>query len=391
MIPGRDHPAVTGTGTAVHGLTGPAALLAPGHGGSGDGRSGDGGSGHGGSGDGGPAFDAATDLTGRDMRNKDRASRLAIRAAGTALAAAGLLDASGRVADPDGTAVVVSSTYGNLGSVVELADVIAAETVTGLNPIRLPETACSVVAASVAIRFGVRGPNLTVCNGTTGGLDALFWAATLIATRRARAVTVIGVEPTHEAVRRLLGTDSVDGAAAVVLETRDAVAVRGGPEPAALLAGYGRAPDAASAIAATGLRGAAGDGHDPDLWLTQADDGQGSGPGAAGAAGGVLDIEQRLGPCGGALGVLQCAAAAAHLGRGGTGPVLATAGGAGEPVAAVLLTGAKAAPFAGAESARRTPHLTGADLTTTPAFTDAEHTDPEVSVRHRKGSRHADR
>ncbi|WP_069465515.1 beta-ketoacyl synthase N-terminal-like domain-containing protein, partial [Actinacidiphila rubida] len=361
--------AVTGTGTAVHGLAGPADLV--------------------GRGDGGPAFDTATALTGRDMRNKDRGSRLAIRAAGAALAAAGLLDASGRVADPEGTAVVVSSNFGNLGSVVELADTIAAETVTGLNPLRLPETACSVIAAWVAIRFGLRGPSLTVCNGTSGGLDALFWASSLLATRRARAVTVIGVEPTNDAVRRLLGADSVDGAVAVVLETAEAADERGGPAPAAFLTGYGRGPDAAGAIAATGLPGAGGR-HDLGLWLTEVDRPDGA-LSMVRTSGGVLGLERRLGRCSGALGVLQCAAAAAHLSGGGTGPVLATAGGAGEPVAAVLLTGADAtpAPLASTEVPHSTPHVTRAVPTT--AFTDAENTDPEVSVRHRKGSRHAER
>jgi monoamine oxidase len=36
----------------------------------------------------------------------------------------------------------------------------------------LPNASSNVVASSVAIRFGLRGPNLMLCNGATSGLDA---------------------------------------------------------------------------------------------------------------------------------------------------------------------------------------------------------------------------
>lgn len=341
MTPGTARPIVTGTGTAVHGLSGAADLL--------------------GSGRDGAGFDAATALTGRDLRNKDRGSRLAIRAVGAALAEAGLLDGSGCVVSPDSTAVIVSSNLGNLGSVCDMTDTITSETSLGLNPLRLPETACSVMAAWVAIRFGLRGPNLTICNGTTGGLDALFWARNLIAVGRARTVVVVGVEPTNEAVRKLLGADSVDGAAALVLESAEAAADRGVHDRVCTVAGYGHAVDTAAAIAATGLR----QDREVGLWLTEAPERAAGWNGFD--QGRSLSIEQRLGPCSGALGVLQCAAAAAHLNSGGPGPVLATAGGgAGEPTSAVVLTSA-----------------------TETSATETSATDTENVVRHRKGHSYA--
>jgi 3-oxoacyl-[acyl-carrier-protein] synthase II len=59
----------------------------------------------------------------------------------------------------------------------------------------------------------------------------------------------------------------------------------------------------------------------------------------------TLDLTARLGHCSGALGVLQCAAGVAHLGRGGSGSVLATSGGpADDAAAALLLTGIGTAP-----------------------------------------------
>jgi len=317
---------IVGVGTALHGLSGAADLLG---------------------GESGPGipFDNSTALLGRDLRNKDRGSRLAIRAVEAALTDAGLLDQdpAGRALDPDTTAVIVSSNLGNLGSVCELIDTITTETVLGLNPLRLPETACSVIAASVAMRFGLRGPNMTLCNGVTSGLDALFWAQTLLAADRARTVVVVGVEPTNEAVRRILGGDSVDGAAALVLES---VRVAAGPSQRRRLtsvSGYARAADVGTAIGAVGLSS----GREVELWLAESCDQTAAVDGLSPVeALKVISVEERLGPCSGALGVIQCALAAAYLEGGGAGPVLATAagsyqnGGQTGPASAVLLTAA---------------------------------------------------
>jgi 3-oxoacyl-[acyl-carrier-protein] synthase II len=318
------HALIVGVGTALHGLSRATDLL-------GIEKSGP-----------GIPFDSTTALVGRDLRNKDRGSRLAIRAVEAALSDAGPLDRDtvGRALDPDTTAVVVSSNLGNLGSVCELTDTIAAETALGLDPLRLPETACSVIAASVAMRFGLRGPNLTVCNGVTSGLDALFWAQTLLAAGRARAVVVVGVEPTNEAVRRMLGNDSVDGAAALLLQPVEGTTDSSVHRNRALVAGYARASDMGTAIAAVGL----GDRREVELWLTEAS-GQTAvevaevGLSPAGALK-VVSVEGLLGPCSGALGVIQCALGAAYLEDGGDGPVLATAGATAGPASAVLLTAA---------------------------------------------------
>jgi 3-oxoacyl-[acyl-carrier-protein] synthase II len=173
-------------------------------------------------------FDPATGLRGREMRHKDRASRLALRAAECALHHAGLTNASAMFTGvPDATAVVVSSNLGNADSICEATDTITREGVRGLSPLGLPQTSSNVIAGWVAIRYGLRGPNLTVCNGTTSGLDALAWARTLIVARRAEAAVVVGVEPANDVVARLLGRQSTDTAIAVVLEPATAAAARG--------------------------------------------------------------------------------------------------------------------------------------------------------------------
>lgn len=318
--------AVTGTGIAVPGLDGPAGLLDPSAGGTG--------------------FDPATGLRGREMRGKDRASRLALRAVAPALRDAGLLDAEEYSGPEERTAVVVSTNFGNLDSVCDFADTIAGHTVTGLSPRGLPHASTNAIAGWIAIQYRMRGPNLTVCNGPTSGIDALAWAGNLLAARRAQTVVVVGVEPGTEPVTRLLGQGPggpgrvrvLDGAAAVVLEPAEQAHARGAPVRA-MLAGCARAADLRTAVDRVhrrdGVRGR--DGAEAAVRFGAAS----GGPEAT-----ALDLTERLGQCSGALGVLQCAAGAAHLSRGGPGPVLATAGGApGDDGAAALLL----IPYEGAD------------------------------------------
>jgi len=302
---------VTGIGQALPGVATPGDLLGP--------LPGEGG------------FDPATGLIGRELRHKDRASRLALRAAGFALHDAGLADTDGMFTGASGaTAVVVSTNLGNADSVCEAVDTIATAGVTGLSPLGLPQTSSNVIAGWVAIRYRLRGPNLTVSNGVTSGLDAVGWARNLIVAGRAEAAVVVGVEPANYVVTKILGDQSTDAAVAVVLEPADAAASRGA-RPRATITGYARTRNLAEALASTGAteEGPVG------LWLT--DGSEAAGAGRLLAATRRVDLESQLGPLSGALGVLQCAAAAAHLDSGATGNVLATAGGPRHDATAALL------------------------------------------------------
>ncbi|MFF8264284.1 beta-ketoacyl synthase N-terminal-like domain-containing protein [Streptomyces virginiae] len=276
-------------------------------------------------------FDTATELRGREMRHKDRASRLALRAAEFALHDAGLTDTGATFTGvADATAVVVSTNLGNVDSICEATDIIAREGVRGLSPLGLPQTSSNVAAGWVAIRYGLRGPNLTVCNGTTSGLDALAWARNLIVAGRAQAAVVVGVEPANEMATRLLGEQSTDAAVAIVLESADAAASRGA-RPRATIAGYARARDLTAALTSAG----ATEEKSVGLWLV---DEAGADACQLLAATRRIDLEAQLGPLSGALGVLQCAAAAAHLESDATtGNVLVTAGGPHHDAAAALL------------------------------------------------------
>jgi 3-oxoacyl-[acyl-carrier-protein] synthase II len=313
---------ITGTGLAVPGLREAADLLAApppgGHGG------------HGG-------FDPTRDLDRRGWKYRDRPSRLASCAAESALGDARL------VKDGEGSwtghrvAVVVSSNFGILGNVCAAMDVITEHGSVALSPMGLPHTGANMVAGWLAIDHGLKGPNLTVCNGATSGLDAVYWARNLIAAGRADIVLVVGVEQDDPAVARLLGPDvrRLDGAAALVMESPQSAAARGVP-PRAVPARFGRATNLAEAARAVAGRNVA------RLLAVEGLAGQGrAGEGIAWPAGlrdvPVLDIEVRLGRCSGALGVLQCAAAVAAFDHGEQRDWLATCGGAAADDAAAVL------------------------------------------------------
>lgn len=292
-----------------------------------------------------PEDDAGRDAIG--LRHKDRASRLALRATRRALRGVTL-------PAPD-TAVIVSSNLGNLDTVCDFVDTIGKETVIGLSPMRVPHMSSNVTAGWLALDHGLRGPNITLCSGTTSGLDAMFWAGALLAAGRAAAAVVVGVEPDTAPVARLHaehgGTARLDGAVCLVLESPAQARARGA-RPRAEIHAYGRAADRAEAVRRAtrgwpgpiGLRLAAKSDSDtaaPTADFTARPDGD--------TAVTTVDLTARLGRCSGALGVLQCAAALAWLDRPGHDAVLAVAGddgtggrpdGEGDPsgVAAVLLT-----------------------------------------------------
>ncbi|MDP9609153.1 beta-ketoacyl synthase N-terminal-like domain-containing protein [Streptomyces demainii] len=281
------------------------------------------------------------DLVGRKgLRYKDRATQLAYCAADAALRHAGLLDDGGGLRVPGrSVAVVASSNYGNLDTICRAIDTIAEHTAAAGSAMDLPNASSNVIASSVAIRFGLRGPNLMLCNGATSGLDAVHWAATLIRGGRVPRALVLGVEPDNASVRAFTGgARTIDGAVALVVESEESAAERGASAPAVLGdyvrgAGLGRCLERLAA--ATGDRPALW--QLPEQWTAAVPDTL-----LAGVA--RHDLGEVFGLGSGALGVLQCAAAVGWFARGGAGPVYATAGtDADDASAGIALRGRAAA------------------------------------------------
>jgi 3-oxoacyl-[acyl-carrier-protein] synthase II len=281
------------------------------------------------------AADPTARLTGRGLRYKDRATKLALCAAGAALADAGLPHDPGLAVPGESVGVVVSSNFGNVDTICAAVDTLSTQGYLGTSPMALPATASNVTAAAVAIRYGLRGANLTLCNGPTSGLDAVHWARLLVAAGRVRRVLVVGVEPANPAVRHLVPGDErlLDGAVALVVESASAAAERSARVDARL-GGYARTADHTGAVAAVRA-----DSRPIGLWCV---------PDWAPWTDTVTahDLTARYGRCSGALGVLQCVAGTAWLRAGGAGAVLASAGGdphhGDDAAAALVLTGAGA-------------------------------------------------
>ncbi|GHG63582.1 beta-ketoacyl synthase N-terminal-like domain-containing protein [Streptomyces griseocarneus] len=296
--------------------------------------------------------------SGRDTRFKDRATRIALVAAEAALAEAGLLKDGSLTVPGTTVGTVVSSNLGNLDTVCRSADAAVRAGPAGLRVVDLPTACSNVVASSVAIRFGLNAVNLTLCNGATSGLDAVGWAVRALRSGRARRMVVVGVEPADPVPLHMVadqarapGDRLLDGAAALVLETAQAAAGRGRPNSVTVTA-YARRRDPAAAVRAVGA------GKEAGLWLPpghRADDGR---PPHICA---VCDMARTLPPASGALGVLQCVAAAAWLSvtpPPGTPPTaLAVSGGAPEDdaAAAVLLSALSSMPRPGLPGPPR-PH-----------------------------------
>jgi 3-oxoacyl-[acyl-carrier-protein] synthase II len=295
----------------------------------------------------GPPFDPTPRL-GRGLRYKDRATKLALLAADRALAAVRSPDA-GADGWGDRTAIVVSSNFGNLDTVCDVASVIAGDSVTATSPMKLPNASSNVIASSIAIRHGLRGPNIVLCNGGASGLDALHVARCLLAGGRAARVLVVGAETAGAAVARWHGRPAgelFDGAVALVLEAEEAATEEGRP-PLARLAACRRGTGAGASAAAVLASGEAW----PSLWLTGSaalgpDDGAlSAGPDAGRLAAGLprRDVEAALGPAFGALGVVQAVAAVYAIATQQEPAVLATAGGDGDAATSALFTTAGSA------------------------------------------------
>ncbi|AEM87521.1 beta-ketoacyl synthase N-terminal-like domain-containing protein [Streptomyces violaceusniger] len=280
----------------------------------------------------GPAaepFDTAARIGRRGHRYKDRATRLALCAALDALRSARLIPSDGEevMVPGDTVGVVASSNLGNLDTACLTAAAIAERSAVDLSPMSLPNASSNVIASWVAIRHGLRGPNLMLCNGATSGLDAVHWGAALVAAGRVRRAVVIGVETHNAVVEDLLGrpaAELLDGAAAIVVEGAHWAEARGA-RAAATLGPYERRAGLSGCVEALLPGGAA-----PGVWFTPeryAEGPAGARAGAEGPAGAVpvpqsvprYDVTSAVGRASGALGVLQCAAAIGWLARAEAG------------------------------------------------------------------------
>ncbi|MFE2714968.1 beta-ketoacyl synthase N-terminal-like domain-containing protein [Streptomyces mirabilis] len=247
----------------------------------------------------------AHQLLGRKgLLYKEPATRLALCAVHRALGLPPGRPTGPVEAGPE-TAVVVSSNYGNVQTVRDVVATVRTGSRKDVSPLQAPNASSNVIASTIAIRYGLSGPNLMLCSGAVSGLQALRLGALLIRAGRAERAVVVGVEPLDDTVRSLalLRPTSNGGhpepraaAACVVLEAADSAQAG-----QVLLGPVSHHGELSAAVKDEGTA--------PELRVIS--------PGPAGgdsvAVPETLDLSAAIGETYGALGVLQAAVATAWL------------------------------------------------------------------------------
>lgn len=175
------------------------------------------------------AFDPKIRVAKKGIRYKDHATLLAMSAAWQAIVDAQLSDEPAKQVEAPRFGVVVSCNLGNIDTVANVVRTIRNEHVNATSAMDLPNASSNVVASSIAIRHGLQGPNLMLCNGATSSLDALHLAANCIRAGRADRMLVVGVEVDNDVVRALpqAAAQWFNGAVALVIESGQSAESRG--------------------------------------------------------------------------------------------------------------------------------------------------------------------
>ncbi|ORI21245.1 beta-ketoacyl synthase N-terminal-like domain-containing protein [Rhodococcus sp. 1168] len=123
--------------------------------------------------------------------------------------------------DAADTAVIVSSNLNNVETVAHMDELVRSGKLSDVSSMQVPNASPNAVASSLAIRFGLQGPNLLISSGITGGHSAVRVAVAMLRNHRASRVVVIGVEPADDVAVAVAGAPLVAASACVVLRLVD--------------------------------------------------------------------------------------------------------------------------------------------------------------------------
>jgi 3-oxoacyl-[acyl-carrier-protein] synthase II len=193
----------------------------------------------------------------KDARRADRVEQFAVAAATEAIAEAGELSAA-----PERTGTIFGTGVGGIQTLEEQIQTRLEKGERRVSPFLVPMMMANASGAAVSMRFGLRGPNETICTACAAGTHALTYAARLIAWGLADAVVAGGTEHAGT-ITSLAGFGNMtalsssgtsrpfdvdrdgfvmgEGAAVFVLEDLDAAHARGATVLAEVLGGASNA------------------------------------------------------------------------------------------------------------------------------------------------------
>ena len=125
----------------------------------------------------------------KEARRADRVEQFGLAAADEAFAQAGHIGV-----DPERFGVVVGTGIGGLHTLEEQVRVLIEKGERRVSPFLVPMMMANATGAAISMRYGLQGPNETVCTACAASTHALGYAARLIAMGRCDAMISGGSE-----------------------------------------------------------------------------------------------------------------------------------------------------------------------------------------------------
>jgi len=143
-------------------------------------------------------FDAGAYMDAKDARRHDRNTHFAVAASGEALGHAGLLNGEGRLdpsqADADRFGMVLGTGIGGIGMISDGLRTLWERGPSRVSPFLLPHMIPDAASGMVAIRYGLRGPNMAVVSACATGGHAIGEAMEAIVRGQADLMLGAGTE-----------------------------------------------------------------------------------------------------------------------------------------------------------------------------------------------------
>ena len=131
-----------------------------------------------------PYFDSP-----KDARRADRVEQLALAAASEAFAQAGDINV-----DPARFGTIFATGIGGLHTLEEQVIIRVEKGERRVSPFLVPMMMANASGAAISMKYGLQGPNETICTACAAGTHAIGYAARLIAWGRCDAVATGGSE-----------------------------------------------------------------------------------------------------------------------------------------------------------------------------------------------------